>query len=84
MRLWQRAWRLEQQGDWRAGRALRKQMKTMPSRDPNDPNYRRLRYCRYADLCRCRHKSHYAEHRIMPTAAVNVLVSAVDAVRYSA
>ena len=22
---------------------------------------------RYADLCRARHKSHYAEHRIMPT-----------------
>ena len=49
MRLWQRAWRLEQRGDWEAGHALRKQMKTMPSRDPNDPGYRRLRYCRYAD-----------------------------------
>ena len=49
MRLWQRAWRLEQQGDREAGHALRKQMKTMPSRDPNDPGYRRLRYCRYAD-----------------------------------
>jgi group II intron reverse transcriptase/maturase len=49
MRLWQRAWRLEQRGDKEAGRALRKQMKTMPSRDPGDPGYRRLRYCRYAD-----------------------------------
>jgi group II intron reverse transcriptase/maturase len=49
MRLWQRAWRLEQRGDREAGRALRKQMKIMPSRDPNDPGYRRLRYCRYAD-----------------------------------
>jgi hypothetical protein len=49
MRLWQRAWRLEQQGDRVAGRPLRKQMKTMPSRDPGDPGYRRLRYCRYAD-----------------------------------
>jgi group II intron reverse transcriptase/maturase len=49
MRLWQRAWRLEQHGDREAGRALRRQMKTMPSRDPNDPGYRRLRYCRYAD-----------------------------------
>lgn len=49
MRLWQRAWRLEQQGELEAGRALRKQMKTMPSRDPDDPSYRRLRYCRYAD-----------------------------------
>jgi len=49
MRLWQRAYRLEQAGDREAGRALRKQMKTMPSRDPGDPAYRRLRYCRYAD-----------------------------------
>ncbi|MDQ4032503.1 MAG: reverse transcriptase domain-containing protein [Actinomycetota bacterium] len=49
MRLWQRACRLEQRGDRRAGHMLRMQMKTMPSRDPDDPGYRRLRYCRYAD-----------------------------------
>ena len=49
MGLWQRAWRLEQQGDREAGRTLRKQMKTMPSRNPGDPGYRRLLYCRYAD-----------------------------------
>jgi len=49
MRLWQRAWRLEQHGEREAGRALRKQMQTLPSRDPGDPGYRRLRYCRYAD-----------------------------------
>ena len=49
MLLWQRACRLEQKGDWEAGRRLRRQMKTMNSRDPNDPGYRRLRYCRYAD-----------------------------------
>jgi group II intron reverse transcriptase/maturase len=49
MLLWQRACRLEQGGDWEAGRQLRRQMKTMNSRDPNDPGYRRLRYCRYAD-----------------------------------
>jgi hypothetical protein len=49
MRHWQRAWRLEQQADWQAGRKLRKQMQTMPSCDPHDPGYRRLRYCRYAD-----------------------------------
>lgn len=48
-RLWQRACRLEQQGDVEAGLALRKQMKAMPSRDPNDPDYRRLNYARYAD-----------------------------------
>jgi hypothetical protein len=29
----------------------------------------------YADLCRHRHKSHYAERRIMPSGRVNVLVS---------
>jgi group II intron reverse transcriptase/maturase len=49
VRLWQRAWRLEQRGDREAARVLREQMKTMPSRDPDDPGYRRLRYCRYAD-----------------------------------
>jgi len=49
MRLWQRAWRLEQRGEREAGRMLRRQMKAMPSRDPADPGYRRLRYCRYAD-----------------------------------
>ena len=49
MRLWQQAWRLEQQGEGEAGRALRRQMKAMPSRDPADPGYRRLKYCRYAD-----------------------------------
>ena len=51
MRLWQRAYRLEQKGKWEDGRSLRKQMKAMPSRDPDDPAYRRLRYCRYADDC---------------------------------
>jgi hypothetical protein len=30
------------------------------------PNYRLFRY---ADLCRIRHKSAYADHRIMPTVA---------------
>jgi hypothetical protein len=30
---------------------------------------------RYADLCRVRHKSAYADRRIMPTAGVDVLVS---------
>jgi hypothetical protein len=49
MRLWQRAYRLEQRGNRQAGLVLRKRMKTMPSRNPNDPGYRRLRYCRYAD-----------------------------------
>ena len=30
---------------------------------------------RYADLCRARHKSAYAEHRIMPSGSVKVLAS---------
>ena len=33
------------------------------------------RFVRYADLCRYRHKSAYAEHRIMPSGWVEVLVS---------
>lgn len=53
MRLWQHACRLEQQGNWQAGRTLRRQMKTMTSRDPHDPGYRRLHYCRYADDWLC-------------------------------
>jgi group II intron reverse transcriptase/maturase len=53
MRLWQQACRLEQQGDWKAGRKLRRQIKTMTSRDPHDPGYRRLHYCRYADDWLC-------------------------------
>jgi group II intron reverse transcriptase/maturase len=53
MRLWQQACRLEQQGNWQAGRTLRRQMKTMTSRDPHDPSYRRLHYCRYADDWLC-------------------------------
>jgi group II intron reverse transcriptase/maturase len=53
MRLWQQACRLEQQGNWKAGRTLRRQMKTMTSRDPHDPSYRRLHYCRYADDWLC-------------------------------
>jgi RNA-directed DNA polymerase len=39
---------------------------------------------RYADLCRIRHKSAYAEHRIMLTVAVNVLVAGWAAVGRSA
>jgi hypothetical protein len=54
-------------GDRAAARDLDKQMRTLPSTDPMDPGYRRLRYIRYADLCRSRHKSAYAEDRVMPT-----------------
>ncbi|MGH3791740.1 MAG: hypothetical protein ACRDQ9_13275, partial [Pseudonocardiaceae bacterium] len=57
-------------GDRAVVRELRKQRRLLPSGDPRDPGYRRLRYARYADLCRRRHKSAYAEYRIMPSAVV--------------
>ena len=40
-------------------------------RDKGLPNWRIVRY---ADLCRTRHKSAYADHRIMPPAGGSVLV----------
>ncbi|MGH3709660.1 MAG: reverse transcriptase/maturase family protein [Pseudonocardiaceae bacterium] len=57
-------------GDRAVVRELRKQRRLLLSGDPRDPGYRRLRYARYADLCRRRHKSAYAEYRIMPSAVV--------------
>jgi hypothetical protein len=49
----------------RRGRCAR----TLPSTHPMDPGYSRLRYVRYADLCRgARHKSAYADARVMPRA----------------
>jgi len=45
------------------------------------PNYRLMRY---ADLCRARHKSAYAEHRIMPTRLTDALVRGGLAVFWSA
>ena len=53
--------------DRAAVRDLRIRARGMPVRDPHDPGYRRLRYIRYADLCRARHKSAYADARVMPT-----------------
>ena len=53
-------------GDRAAARELEKQRRDIPRRDPADPGYRRLKYIRYADLCRHRHKSAYADLRIMP------------------
>jgi len=44
-------------------------------------NYRLVRY---ADLCRARHKSAYAESRVMPTSSADGLVSGGSAVRGSA
>jgi hypothetical protein len=39
---------------------------------------------RYADLCRARHKSAYAEDRIMPMRSAGVLVSGLSVGRGSA
>ena len=44
-------------------------------------NYRLIRY---ADLCRARHKSAYAESRVMPTSSADGLASGGSAVRGSA
>jgi RNA-directed DNA polymerase len=46
-----------------------------------EANYRLVRY---ADLCRRRHKSAYAEDRVMPTWVVNCLVSGVGSLLVSA
>ena len=59
-------------------RELVKQMRALPYGDPMDPGYRRLFYIRYADLCRARHKSAYADSPVMPRGTAQVLVSAVD------
>ena len=71
-------------GDREQARKLSREMRALPAKDPMDPGYRRLRYCRYADLCRARHKSAYAEVRIMPMRSAGVLVSGLAAVRGSA
>jgi RNA-directed DNA polymerase len=42
------------------------------------------RLVRYADLCRARHKSAYAEVRVMPTRSANCLVRAMEWVSMSA
>ena len=42
------------------------------------------RLIRYCDLCRCRHKSAYAEYPIMPSVSVEVLVNDVATAGWSA
>jgi group II intron reverse transcriptase/maturase len=66
-RLAARRWHARQRGDRDQARDLARQMRALPFGDPMDPGYRRLFYLRYADLCRARHKSAYAESRVMPT-----------------
>jgi hypothetical protein len=66
--------RARRHGDRQAVRTLVQRRRRLPSQDPNDPDYRRLRYVRYADLCRARHKSAYAEARVMPMFLADALV----------
>jgi group II intron reverse transcriptase/maturase len=73
-----------QHGDRAQAREQRRTMRALPSVDPMDPGYRRLSYTRYADLCRGRHKSAYAEVRVMPTLVLDVLVRAVSSFPVSA
>jgi group II intron reverse transcriptase/maturase len=65
-------------------RDLQSQLRKLPSGDPMDPGYRRLRYLRYADLCRPRHKSAYAEARVMSAPAADLVVRAVNGFPLSA
>jgi hypothetical protein len=60
-------------GDRALSRSLGKRLRQLPSQDRADPGYRRLRYVRYADLCRPRHKSAYADIRVMPTGLLEAL-----------
>ena len=55
-RAFQRVWERDMSPPWRRQHRRRRGL----------PNYRLVRY---ADLCRVRHKSAYAEHRIMPCLA---------------
>ena len=56
---------------WRSGGSMSTSMRRKTRRMKGLPNWRIVRY---ADLCRTRHKSAYADVRVMPTAAVDVLV----------
>lgn len=47
--LMQRARRLQQKGQPKLARALRRKAQQLPALDTTNPAYRRLRYCRYAD-----------------------------------
>jgi group II intron reverse transcriptase/maturase len=76
--------RARRKGDRAQVRSFYRRLHSLPSQDPRDPGYRRLRYCRYADLCRARHKSAYAEARVMPTRLPDALVRAVSGFPLSA
>ena len=55
--------------------------KRVKRRRSGEANYRMVRY---ADLCRGRHKSAYAEDRVMPTGPADALVRAVGGLLLSA
>jgi retron-type reverse transcriptase len=74
----------QKRGDRATARSLVKQRRSLPKGDPADPGYRRLRYCRYADLCRGRHKSAYADLWIMPTGVLESLPGGQAIIPWSA
>jgi group II intron reverse transcriptase/maturase len=76
--------RARKKGDHQKARELRREKARLPSVDCDDPGYRRLHYLRYADLCRARHKSAYAESRVMPILVPDLLVRAVGGFPLSA
>jgi len=64
-RHFQQVWDTDMSPPWRRQQRRRKGL----------PNFRLVRY---ADLCRVRHKSAYAEARVMPTWPGGCLIRAVD------
>ena len=64
-----------------AGGPASKPWERSKRRQQGRPNYRLVRY---ADLCRARHKSAYAEARVMPTRLPDALVRAVSGFPLSA
>jgi hypothetical protein len=68
-------------GPWLAGGAMSTPRRRARRRAKGLPNWRIVRY---ADLCRARHKSAYAEHRIMPTRLPDALARGGLAVFWSA
>jgi RNA-directed DNA polymerase len=66
---------------WRPGGTMNTTYQRHARRKKGLPTWRIVRY---ADLCRVRHKSAYAEHRIMPTRLPDALVRGGLAVSWSA
>jgi hypothetical protein len=66
---------------WKPGGTMAAHHQRVRRRAKGLPNWRA---CRYADLCRARHKSAYAEDRVMPTLVSDALVRAVGGFLVSA